>query len=70
MLGLALLSGSFVIGFKLIALTIFLWVTGPTAAHCMARVAYRAKVPMVKGTRQELDVRVSQAEGGDVVGCE
>ncbi len=70
MLGLAILSGSGVIGFKLIVLTIFLWITGPTAAHCMARVAYRAKVPMLEGTRQEMDARVSQAEGGDGTGCE
>lgn len=67
MLGLALLSGSGVIGFKLIVLTIFIWVTGPTAAHCMARVAYRSKVPMMEGTLQEVDIRISEAEGGDGV---
>ena len=67
MLGLALLSGSGVIGFKLIVLTVFIWITGPTVAHCMARVAYRSKVPMLEGTLQEVDVRISEAEGGDGV---
>jgi multicomponent Na+:H+ antiporter subunit G len=69
MLGLALLSGSGVIGFKLVMLTLFLWITGPTAAHCMARVAYRAKVPLLAGTRHEVDTRVSEAEEGDGNGC-
>jgi len=44
LIGLAMISGSWAIGLKLLVLTLFVWITGPTAAHCMARAAYRAGV--------------------------
>jgi multicomponent Na+:H+ antiporter subunit G len=60
LIGLALISGSSVITLKLVVLTLFVWITGPTAAHCMARAAYRAGVRPQHGTGREKDPRCKE----------
>jgi multicomponent Na+:H+ antiporter subunit G len=71
LLGLAIASGGGVTALKLILLLAFLWLTSPTAAHCMARAAHRTGVPMVCGTASLDDGRsiespreTSPVEGG------
>lgn len=61
LLGLALLSGSTTVAIKLILLTVFVWVTSPTAAHCMARAAYRTGIRPDPRTGRLSDQRRDQA---------
>jgi len=42
LLGAALIAGSAAVAVKLVTLTLFIWITGPTAAHIMARAAHRS----------------------------
>lgn len=42
LLGAALICGSGAVAAKLVLLTLFIWITGPTASHVMARAAHRA----------------------------
>ena len=51
---LALYSGVSNAGVKLIFMIIFIWVTNPTAAHVIARAAFRNNVSVCEGS-YELD---------------
>lgn len=63
LLGMALISGSTATATKLVLLTLFIWITAPTAAHSMARATYRSGIPPVPGTRNAQDRRGSDAAG-------
>lgn len=66
LLGMALICGSRAIAVKLVILTLFIWVTGPTAAHTMARASYRAGIRLDDRTTREIDPRAEgrgQGEG-------
>lgn len=56
---LALYSGVSNASIKLLFMIAFIWLTNPTAAHVIARAAYRNKVPVCEGS-YELD----KTEGG------
>jgi multicomponent Na+:H+ antiporter subunit G len=66
LLGMALIAGSTAVAIKLVVLTVFVWVTSPTAAHSMARAAYRTGVMPVPGTATARDPR--QGEAPDLPG--
>lgn len=50
LLGLSVVSSDPTTVVKLIFLVVFVWITSPTAAHCMARAAYRSGVRPYPGT--------------------
>jgi multicomponent Na+:H+ antiporter subunit G len=47
-------TGLFNASVKLIIMILFIWITNPTAAHVIARAAYRNKIPVCEGS-YELD---------------
>lgn len=57
LLGAALVCGSTAIAIKLVILTVFIWITGPTAAHVMARAAHRAAFGVDGRTADAYDPR-------------
>lgn len=63
LLGLAVFHGWSLFSLKLFILTVFLWISAPTAAHVMARAALRAGVAPAAGTRV-LDLRDGR-DGGE-----
>lgn len=50
LVGLAVITPEPTTVVKLVFLIAFVWITSPTAAHCMARAAYRSGVPARPGT--------------------
>jgi multicomponent Na+:H+ antiporter subunit G len=68
LLGAALICGSNAIAVKLVILTLFIWITGPTAAHIMARAAHRAAFGVDGRTADAYDPR-SQADRHAGGGC-
>jgi multicomponent Na+:H+ antiporter subunit G len=63
LLALALHSGFTNASVKLLFMILFIWLTNPTAAHVIARAAYRNKVPVCEGS-YELD-RTGEVQCGD-----
>lgn len=63
LIGLAVVAGEGVTSLKLLLLLAFIWLTSPTAAHCMARAARRAGVRPVRGTAHLNDPRLP--DGGE-----
>lgn len=61
LVGLAVVAGEGVTSLKLVLLLAFIWLTSPTAAHCMARAARRTGVPPVRGTESLRDPRLGEA---------
>lgn len=59
LIGLAVVAGQGIVSLKLVLLLAFIWLTSPTAAHCMARAAHRTGVPAVSGTSYLEDPRLT-----------
>ncbi|MDP2873432.1 MAG: monovalent cation/H(+) antiporter subunit G [Bacillota bacterium] len=67
LLGLAVVTSDPTTVVKLIFLVVFIWITSPTAAHCMARAAYRSGVRALPGTLRLSDGGVASSAGPDAV---
>lgn len=57
LVGLAVIANDPTTVVKLLFLVVFVWITSPTAAHCMARAAYRSGVAAKPGTELLTDGR-------------
>ena len=55
LLGMALLAPSWLVAFKLAAIWMFLFLTGPTGSHALANAAHTAGLQPVIGRQRERD---------------
>jgi multicomponent Na+:H+ antiporter subunit G len=63
LVGLAVITDDATTVVKLLFLVVFVWITSPTAAHVMARAAYRSGVAAIPGTVRLAAGEATQTEG-------